>query len=127
MQRHANATAAFLGVALLTTVSAVAYAADRSNENTAGGQVIVIDATDLFKVSESVSGPRLSSLLDKDVYSNTGKRIGDIEDFVIGKDGMTYAVLDTSDGPVDKLVGLVKDDMVIVPLRELRRESLPGK
>ncbi|MDX1593376.1 MAG: PRC-barrel domain-containing protein [Gammaproteobacteria bacterium] len=90
-----------------------------------GGKVIVVDAPDLFKVPESVTGPRFSTLLGETVYSNKGKRIGEIEDFVLAKGGEMYAVIDTSKDPIADLLDLADDEIVIVPLRELRRSMMP--
>ena len=82
--------------------------------------VVVVDATDLYRSPSTGSGPRLSELSGEAVYSNSGKQIGIIEDFAIGRGGEVVAVIDTDNGPLDELFEDGNEDMLIIPLRELR-------
>lgn len=82
--------------------------------------VVVVDATDLYRSPSTGNGPRLSELSGEAVYSNSGKQIGIIEDFAIGRGGEVVAVIDTDNGPLDELFEDGNEDMLIIPLRELR-------
>lgn len=86
-------------------------------------KVLVVDAPDLRRTRTSVTGPRFTQLVGEEVYSNSGKRIGEIEDFVMSR-GEVYAVVDTSDGPLEELVNLGDQEMVLLSARELRRATL---
>lgn len=86
-----------------------------------GERVIVVDAPDLFRINKDELGPRFSSLGGREVYSNAGKRIGEIEDFVLTKGGQVYAVIDTSKGPIRDLLKGDDGETVIVPIQELRQ------
>jgi sporulation protein YlmC with PRC-barrel domain len=126
------AVAAFAALAL----AAGTAAADGSLSNNGGkaaqtaalsnDKVIVIDAPDLRRVNKDLTGPRFTSLIGEEIYSNSGKLIGEIEDFVMARGGHMYAVIDTSKGPIQKLLSMGDDEMVILPLRELRRAVKPG-
>lgn len=111
--------AAALGIVALAAVPTVATGADGD------GPVLVVDAPDLFRVSEDIAGPRFSEISGQTVYSNTGRSIGEIEDFVMGRDGRIYAVIDTTDNPIAELVNLADQEMMIVPVQELRRALRP--
>lgn len=89
------------------------------------GKVIVIDAPDLRRVRSDLLGPRFTSLIGEEIYSNSGKKIGEIEDFVMARGGNMYAVIDTSKGPIQSLFNMGDDEMVILPLREVRRAVKP--
>jgi sporulation protein YlmC with PRC-barrel domain len=89
-------------------------------------RVFIIDAPDLRKVGKDLAGPRFKTLIGQEVYSNSGKKIGKIEDFVMADRGEMYAVIDTSDGPIEKLVKMGDSEMLILPLRELRKAALPA-
>ncbi|MQA64715.1 MAG: hypothetical protein GEU76_02260 [Alphaproteobacteria bacterium] len=89
--------------------------------------VFIIDAPDLRKVGKDLAGPRFTTLIGQEVYSNSGKKIGKIEDFVMASRGEIYAVIDSSDGPIEKLVKMGDGEMLILPLRELRKAALPGE
>ena len=85
------------------------------------GVRMTVDRTDLRRVSEGEVAPRFSSLLGQEVYGSKGKRIGEIEDFVIAKGGEVYAVIDRSEGLLADIASIGDDDIVVVKVRELRR------
>lgn len=107
----------------------VAQSAAESRTKTKSGKdrvYIIIDAPDLRKVGKQDAGPRFTTLIGQEIYSNSGKKIGKIEDFVMANRGEIYAVIDTSDGPIGKLTKMGDSEMLILPLRELRKAALPG-
>lgn len=109
----AGAGALALAVSALATIpSGPSRAADTS--------VVVVDATDLYRSPGTANGPRLSELSGKPVYGNAGQQIGIIEDFAIARGGEIVAVIDTENGPLDELLEMGDEDMLVVPLRELR-------
>lgn len=110
-----------LGLAAL----ALALGAPQPSQAAEDKPVMVIDAPDLYRHSGPTNGPRFSELAGQPVYSNTGAEIGVIEDFILVGRGEVAAVIDTDDGPLEDLLQLEDDDLVIVPLRQLRRAS-PG-
>ena len=113
MTRFMTAMAATVSLAL--AMPAVASAAE---------QVIVIDAPDLQKASRAASGFRTSEVIGTDVFSNANKRIGEVEDFAfIG--GKFYAVIDIQDSPIEKYIDITDDDLVVVPLDQLRVMDRP--
>lgn len=85
----------------------------------AAEDVIVIDAPDVQKLDGAAGGFRTSKVIGTDVYSNNGKRIGEIEDFLFNN-GYFYAVVDIQDGPIEPYVELGDDDLVVVPWNQLR-------
>ena len=86
--------------------------------------VLVVDQPDVQKLKVIDQGPRLSEFEGAEVRGNAGKRIGEIEDFVIARGGYLYAIVDTSDGPLEELVDLVEEETIVIPWDELRR--FPG-
>lgn len=108
----AGAGALALAVSAFATIPAVPAHADTS--------VVVVDATDLYRSPNTGNGPRLSELSGQTVYSNSGKEIGVIEDFAIGRGGDVVAVIDTENGPLDELFEDGNEEILIIPLRELR-------
>ncbi|WPZ35344.1 PRC-barrel domain-containing protein [Thalassobaculum sp. OXR-137] len=108
----AGAGALSLAVAAFATVPSAPVQADTS--------VVVVDATDLYRSPGKGNGPRLSELSGQAVYSNSGKQLGVIEDFAIGRGGEVVAVIDTDNGPLDELFETGSEDILIIPLRELR-------
>lgn len=119
MSRSTVATVTAFGLAL--AFAPAAMGADATTMTKDGEHVLVVDAPDLFKISEKEIGPRFSSLKGKAIYSNAGKEIGEIEDFVMSRDGNVYAVIDTSKGPIKDLLKFNDGEMMILPIRELRR------
>lgn len=88
-------------------------------------RVIVIDAPDVQKLSSaSVPGFRTSEVIGADVYSNAGKRVGEIEDFIMSSGGYFYAVVDIEDGEFEQYVDLADDDLVVIPWDQLRASTL---
>jgi len=85
---------------------------------------IVIDAPDVQRLAGQYHGASLSELIGTDVYSNSGKRIGEVEDFRIARGGYVYAVIDIQQGPLDGIIELADDDLVVVPLEQLRTVSV---
>ena len=128
-----STTAAFLFAAMAFTP--IAASADGSGSGTnapaqetaalKNDKVIIIDAPDLRRVRKDLTGPRFTSLIGEEIYSNSGKLVGEIEDFVMTRGGQMYAVVDTSKGPIQKLLNMGDEEMVILPLRELRRAAKP--
>ena len=108
----AGAGAIALAATAFATLPTIPAQADTS--------VVVVDAPDLYRSPAMGNGPRLSELSGQAVYSNSGKKIGEIEDFAIGRGGDVVAVIDTDDGPLDELFDENDDEMLIIPLRELR-------
>ena len=125
MSRVASASALLCGLAI--AICAPAFAAEKNNTVAEKKQVIVLDAPDLYKIPESAISPRFSTLLGMEVYSNKGKRIGEIEDFVMAKGGKLYAVIDTHKDPIADLLNLNDGELVIAPVRELRKTSAFGQ
>lgn len=144
MPHFRTSSAALFGLAV--ALAPVALAADdiasnstEGRANVSGGnaerpdmrrsdddRVLVIDAPDLRKVDKELAGPRFTTLIGQEIYSNSGKKIGDIEDFVMTNRGEIYAVIDTSNGPIEKLVKMGDSEMLILPLRELRKAAPPA-
>ena len=124
MRFVAIAISSVLALVLISATSAIA--ADEMKDNGISKNAIIIDAPDIRKIPENVIGPRFSTLLGEPVYSNSGKLIGEIEDFVMARGGEMYAVIDTENGPLAELAELVDDEknIVIVSLRELRRSDV---
>lgn len=112
-------TLLFGATAVAMAVSLGAQAAGMSEKDMAERE-IVIDAGDLYRVPASSVSHGFSSLMDRTVYGNAGGRVGEVEDFVISSDGNVYAVIDTSDGPIEEIADLADDEIVIVPIQELR-------
>ena len=84
-------------------------------------RVIVIDAPDVQKLNpEKVPGFRTSDVIGTDVYSNAGKRIGEVEDFVMSGNGYFYAVVDIQDGEIERFVDVTDDELVVIPWNQLR-------
>ncbi len=111
--------AAALGVAGLGIASTPpAHAAE---------DVVVIDRPDLQKLDSRKQGRRMSDLMGKEVYSNNWTRLGEIEDFVFAEGGYLYAVVDTSDGPLDGIIDWPNDGEgnAVVPWDQLRTASKP--
>lgn len=86
--------------------------------------VIMIDAPDIHRIAQDKVGFRTSEVIGMAVYSNKGERIGEVEDFVLDRTGHFYAVIDTNDGPLNGLLGIGKDDSVVVPWDQLRVSSV---
>ncbi len=128
-----NAALAFVATLALTAGTAAAdgsLSGSRAKADQTAAlsndKVIVIDAPDLRRVRKDLTGPRFTTLIGEEIYSNSGKLIGEIEDFVMARGGQMYAVIDTAKGPIQKLLSMGDDEMVILPLRELRRAVKPG-
>lgn len=131
---HALTTTA-MAVALAVAFSPAAMAAgdsagknmsDKNVQSKTGAssdKVLVVDAPDLRRTRADATGPRVTELVGEEIYSNSGKRIGEIEDFVMSR-GEIYAVVDTSDGPLEELVNLGDQEIVVLSARELRRATL---
>ena len=84
-------------------------------------RVIVVDAPDVQKLnSGKVPGFRTSEVIGTDVYSNSGKRIGEVEDFVMSGNGYFYAVVDIQEGVLERTIDLTDDELVVVPWNQLR-------
>lgn len=106
------------GLALLAAVASTANAQDRE-------RVIVLDAPDIQRLATNVAGARISDVIGTDVYTNSGNRIGEVEDFVLGQGGFVYAVIDIQEGVLDGLLDITDDDLVVVPWNQLRVSSIP--
>lgn len=84
-------------------------------------RVIVIDAPDVQKLNpQNVPGFRTSEVIGTDVYSNAGKRIGEVEDFVMSANGYFYAVVDIQNGEIERFVDVTDDELVVIPWNQLR-------
>lgn len=90
----------------------------------ANEQVVIVDAPDVQKLAPAVGGARLSAVIGTDVYSNSGKRIGEIEDFTVSN-GHLYAVIDIQESGFEEYVDLSENDVVVVPWDELRVMDRP--
>lgn len=87
-------------------------------------RVIVVDAPDVQKLNaERVPGFRTSEVIGTDVYSNAGKRIGEIEDFVMSGNGYFYAVVDVQEGELERYIDITDDELVVIPWNQLRVSS----
>ena len=145
MLRFTTSGAALFGLAL--ALAPMGLAADEMDSNTSGGRaatdtgtaegvstaaesggkrVFIVDAPDLRKVGKDLAGPRFTTLIGQEIYSNSGKKIGKIEDFVMANRGEIFAVIDARDGPIEKLVKRGDGEMLILPLRELRKAAPPA-
>ena len=87
----AGAGAIALAATAFATLPTIPAQADTS--------VVVVDAPDLYRSPAMGNGPRLSELSGQAVYSNSGKKIGEIEDFAIGRGG---AALDVDSSSVER-------------------------
>lgn len=103
------------------SVIALAMAALCSTQLHAAETAIVVDQPDVQKLKVVDAGVQFSELLGAEVRGNAGKRIGEIEDFVIARGAYLYAVIDTSDGPLEELIDLGNDETVVIPWDQLRR------
>lgn len=124
MLRFTTFAAALLGLAVALAPGAMA--AEPVEGQATEDRVIVVDAPDLFRVSEETVEPRFTELIGREVYSNAGRRIGEIEDFVMARGGEIYAVVDIAGGPVHDLLTLGEGEVLILPLREIRQAAMPG-
>jgi ribosomal 30S subunit maturation factor RimM len=108
--RRLTAVAAATVVALALAPAAIA--AER---------VLVVDAPDVRKLNAASDGGfRTNDVIGMDVYSNNGKRIGEVQDFLMSGAGNLYAVVDIQDGAIERYVELSDDDEVVIPWRQLR-------
>jgi len=112
-----------------TTVStlALAFALSVQPQAVETETVIIVDAPDIQKIARDKEGFRTSDMIGMDVSSNKGKRIGEVEDFVLDRTGHFYAVIDINDGPLNGLLDLGKHDTVVVPWDQLRVSSIQKK
>ena len=85
--------------------------------------IVVVDRPDVQKLRMIDEGFRTSDLHGVEVQGNAGKRIGEIEDFVLARGGYLYAVIDTADGPIEELTSLGDDETIVVPWDQLRYRS----
>lgn len=86
-------------------------------------EVIVVDAPDVQKLNPgSVGGFRTSEVIGTDVYSNAGKRIGEVEDFTYSR-GHLYAVVDIQGGAIERYVELGDGETVVIPVNQLRVQN----
>jgi sporulation protein YlmC with PRC-barrel domain len=85
----------------------------------------VIDQPDVQGFHKQDTGASLSRIIGTDVYSNSGKRLGEVEDFIVAEGGYLYAVIDIQDGPLESVIELPDGDKVVVPWNELRTQSVP--
>lgn len=87
-------------------------------------KAIIVDAPDVQKFNTTeVPGFRTSDVVGQDVYSNAGKRIGEVEDFMMSSSGYFYAVVDIEEGPLEPYLDVTEDDVVVIPWDQLRRGS----
>lgn len=108
---------------LATSILTVATAAALSlSAQAAGGEKdIVVDAPDVQKLNlNEVSGFRTMEVVGTDVYGNAGKRIGEVQDFLMSGSGHLYAVIDIQDGPIERYIDLTDGDVVVIPWDQLR-------
>jgi ribosomal 30S subunit maturation factor RimM len=93
----------------------------------AAKQVLVIDAPDIRKINTLDGGFKTSDVIGTDVYSNAGKRIGEVRDFMMSRSGHFYAVVDVQDSPIERYLNVDTDngDVVVVPWRQLREMTQP--
>lgn len=116
MTRFVTGLTALAAVAA-TTVAVRAAAIERE-------KVIVVDAPDIQKLDKAAGGFLTSEVIGTDVYSNVGKRIGEVEDFAFSGSHL-YAVVDIQDSPLERYVDLTDDDMVVIPWNQLRVMDRP--
>ncbi len=105
--------------------ASAAFAASLALGAQAAERVIIIDAPDVRQLRVDTPGRMLSEMIGTDVYGNGGKRIGEVEDFILARGGYLYAVIDVRDGPLDGILELGDGDLVVVPWDELRLSSVP--
>lgn len=116
LRRHLATSSAVAAAALVLPLSVQAAGMEKA---------IIVDAPDVQKFNTTeVPGFRTSEVVGQDVYSNAGKRIGEIEDFMMSRSGYFYAVVDIEEGPLEPYVDLTEDDVVVIPWDQLRRGSL---
>lgn len=87
-------------------------------------QVIVVDAPDVQKLDTTVGGFRTSDVIGTEVYSNRWKLIGEVEDFTYSH-GKLYALIDIDDGAIEQYVELTDDEVVVIPVEQLRVAARP--
>lgn len=86
-------------------------------------RAFVVDAPDLRALRRDEIGVPLSAAIGRGVFGNGGAPLGTVADFFVAPGGEIYAVLDTAPGAVSDALGLVDDEVVIVPVRELRVQT----
>ncbi|MEQ8234570.1 MAG: PRC-barrel domain-containing protein [Gammaproteobacteria bacterium] len=86
--------------------------------------VIVLDRADVQKLRSVDEGFRASELVGTDVHGSAGGYIGEVEDFVVARGGYLYAVIDTTQGPLEELASLGDDETIVVPWNELRTQAI---
>ena len=107
--------------AVAAATVAVQTPAEAGMMNDDAERVIVIDAPDVQKLNPgNVPGFRTSEVIGTDVYSNAGKRIGEVEDFVMSGNGYFYAVVDIQQGDVEQYIDVTDDELVVIPWNQLR-------
>ena len=116
MKTFLRTTAGALALALAIGVQAQAAETET---------VVMVDAPDVQKITKSDVGFRTSDVIGMDVYSNSGKKLGEIDDFMLDRTGHLYAVVDVHNGPLDGLIDLNGDDNIVVPWDQLRVSSVP--
>lgn len=109
---------------ITTVIAGLALCGAAAAPATADENVIVLDAPDIQKLRTDVEGFRIKDIIGTDVYSNGGKRIGELEDFVLARGGYLYAVIDTADGALTDVLDLSEDEIVVVPWNQLRTSSV---
>lgn len=86
-----------------------------------GEEIIVVDAPDVQKVDPTrVPGFRTSEVIGMEVYSNAGKHIGEVDDFLMSGNGYFYAVVDTEEGEIIDAIDITDGDVVVIPWNQLR-------
>ena len=116
MLRSALAASAVTALAIGLQSSASAGPIDQDAE-----RVIVIDAPDVQKLNtEKVPGFRTSDVIGTEVYSNAGKRIGEVDDFVMSRNGYFYAIVDIQEGALESYIDVTNEELVVIPWNQLR-------
>lgn len=111
----------FRSIVAASAVAAAAFGSAIPAVGEDAERVIVVDAPDVQKLdSDSVPGFRTSEVIGTDVYSNSGKRIGEVEDFVMSGGGYLYAIVDIQDGVLDGALDLIDGEVVVIPWSQLR-------
>lgn len=114
---------AVIAAGLASTGGSRLTAQEPSSQNSSTDRAIVVDAPDIQKLQLGSDPTFMSDVVGLDVYGNGGAKIGTVKDFVVA-DGSLFAVLDTSNGPLDGTIDQSAEEEIVVPWNELRRADM---
>lgn len=87
----------------------------------AADDAIVVDAPDVKKMKTDVQHFNVKEVIGQSIYTNAGRKIGEVEDFVVADGGYLYAVVEVEEDANETLLPLSDGERVVVPWDQLRR------